>query len=140
MDIEFYKNQHVEILDRLSEIESRLESEISQSVEILLHELAGLSARLVLHINMKENFVFPKVKDLILNRELFFQEEYLKKATNLKIAFKEYNSRWSLPSSILQRESEFRKDTRRLIVSLRKIVKREGAEIDFIFERKSEIT
>ncbi|MBM9579286.1 hemerythrin HHE cation-binding domain protein [Leptospira sp. 201903070] len=138
MDIEFYKNQHVELLDRLSKIENRLESEISESIEILLHELAGLSARLILHISMEENFVFPRWKDLILKKERAFQEEYLKKATDFKIAFKEYNSKWSLPSSILQRESEFRKETRRLIVSLRMIVKREEAEIYSILEKESD--
>ncbi|AOP36139.1 hypothetical protein A0128_16675 [Leptospira tipperaryensis] len=140
MDIEFYKNQHAEILSRLSEIESRLGHEISENIENLSHELAGLSARLILHINMEENLVFPIVRDLIPNDESSLQNEFLKRATNLKIAFKEYNSRWSLPSSILERESEFRKETRMLIVSLRKIVKKEETEIYSILEKQSKIT
>lgn len=137
LDIEFYKNQHIEILNRLNEIESRLESEISECIEILSHELAGLSARLNLHRNMEENLVFPRVKDLLSNAERSFHEESLRKATNLKIAMKGYNSRWSLPSAILQRESEFRKETRWLILSIRRLVKKEETEIDSVLEKES---
>ncbi|WP_125231974.1 hemerythrin domain-containing protein [Leptospira adleri] len=135
LDIGFYKNQHAEILNRLSEIENRLDFEISDNIEILSHELAGLSARLILHINMEENLVFPRVRDLIPSRGLSFHDEYVKKATNLKIAFKEYSSRWSLPSAILEREAEFRKETRWLIVSLRKLVKKEETEIYSVLEK-----
>ncbi|WP_061233006.1 hemerythrin domain-containing protein [Leptospira noguchii] len=133
MNIEFYKVQYAEIQKLLNDIEKRLLGEISEDMDELLHELASFSARLKLHLNLEENWIYPEIKNLQLENNLSIAESFKSRTVDLKNSFKTYYFNWLLPSSILKNESQFREETEKLIFSLRDRIRKEESEVYILF-------
>ncbi|EMN00834.1 hypothetical protein LEP1GSC021_3426 [Leptospira noguchii str. 1993005606] len=133
MNIEFYKVQYAEIQKLLNDIEKRLLGEISEDMDELLHELASFSARLKLHLNLEENWIYPEIKNLQLENNLSIAESFKSRTIDLKNSFKIYYFNWLLPSSILKNESQFREETEKLIFSLRDRIRKEESEVYILF-------
>ncbi|EMN47297.1 hypothetical protein LEP1GSC088_4624 [Leptospira interrogans str. L1207] len=133
MNIEFYKIQYAEIQKLLNDIEKRLLGEISEDMDELLHELASFSARLKLHLNLEENWIYPEIKNLQLENNLSLAESFKSRTVDLKNSFKNYYFNWLLPSSILRNESQFREKTEKLIFNLRNRIRKEESEIYVLF-------
>ncbi|MFX3468898.1 hemerythrin domain-containing protein [Leptospira borgpetersenii] len=126
-----YKIQYIEIQKLLNDIESRLlkEGKISEDMDELLHELASFSARLKLHLNLEENLIYPKIKNLQIENTSALAENFRSCSIDLKNSFKKYYCNWLLPSSILKNESRFREETEELIFNLRDKFRKEENEI-----------
>ncbi|KPA34220.1 Uncharacterized protein AMR50_1008 [Leptospira interrogans] len=98
-----------------------------------LHELASFSARLKLHLNLEENWIYPEIKNLQLENNLSLAEGFKSRTVDLKNSFKNYYFNWLLPSSILRNESQFREETEKLIFNLRNRIRKEESEVYVLF-------
>jgi iron-sulfur cluster repair protein YtfE (RIC family) len=128
MDIDRFKNQHVEILEGIAELRRLARSGIQTHAPAIAAKVAALSSVITLHLAIEDRILYPAVQNTgdahLASMGKAYQED-MKGIASQYIAF---SRRWSQPGEVAKQPESFRDDANTVLKMVHQRMQRENVE------------
>jgi len=125
-----FRTQHEEIMEIAGQVLSSLNpGDLSRDAGGLRATLSKLSGKLQVHLAMEDKALYPQLlehKDMTVKTTA---KRYVDEMGGISTAFKDYMSKWAIPSVIQAKSQEFISETKAIFDTLSKRVERENNEL-----------
>jgi iron-sulfur cluster repair protein YtfE (RIC family) len=128
MDIDRFKNQHVEILQGIAELRRLAHSGIQTNAPAIAAKVAALSSVITLHLAIEDRILYPAVQNTgdahLAGMGKAYQED-MKGIASQYIAF---SRRWSQAGQVAKQPESFRDDANTVLKMVHQRMQRENVE------------
>ncbi len=128
MDIDRFKQQHVEILRGIAQLREWAHGGITRNAAEIVRGIADLSAVVKLHLAIEDRILYPALQasqdSLLVQMGRAYQED-MKGIANAYIAFAR---RWNSSAAVAEKAEQFRAEANQVLKTLHQRMQKENKE------------
>lgn len=127
MEIDLFKQQHVSILQAISQIRKNAQNGVAEHAAAIASDLDKLRSIVSLHLSIEDKILYPKLMrrgDDLARTAKTFQDEM----QPLADGFVRFAERWMSEQAVRSNPEGFRQDANTVIKALHQRVQRENTE------------
>ena len=130
MNIELLKNQHGNIRQQISEIDTSLGAgNISGKAFDLSLKIGQLSGLLVLHLKSEDEYLYPSLRKVQSAEIRMLAEGFNREMGSIAEAFTEYKRTYMLASKIKEQPEVFLSETKRIFIAIKNRLDKEDRKL-----------
>ncbi len=128
MEIERFKHQHKEILDRIAGLRQFAHAGIERHAYEIARGIADLSAVVTRHLAIEDRILYPALQNGDDERLAALGRAYQEDMKGIAHAYITFSRRWNAAAVVAGKAEEFRADANTVLKMLHDRMKRENAE------------
>lgn len=128
MNLDRFKQQHVEILQTIAQMRKHVHAGIPENADAIARGIMALRTKVNLHLSVEDRVLYPQIHKLDDERLVRLAKTYQDEMQGLAGAFVEFCSRWTFAKAIAAQPEEFRQDANTVMKALHERVQRENTE------------
>ncbi len=128
MDIERFKNQHVEILARIDGLANLVHAGIEQNVDAIAQHVKDLGTIVKLHLAIEDRILYPAVRQAADASIAAMGEAYQSEMTGIANEYIRFTTKWSDPKQLAADPESFRASANVVLKNVYQRMQRENRE------------
>jgi len=129
MNIDKFKQQHVEILNCISTLRTLVKSGISDNAADISRAIIAMSSTIKLHLAVEDKFLYPALENTSDVHLARMGKRFQDEMASIASAYLAFARRWNTPSTVSQNPEGFRSDANSVLKVLYDRMRRE--DLDF---------
>lgn len=128
MDIERFKQQHVQILQAISRIRALVATGIQENASDIVYEIRLMKSKIALHLSIEDDILYPRLEKQAEPQIANLARKYQEEMKPLVEGFGRFIERWSQESTVAGDPEGFRSDCNIVLKALHQRIQRENTE------------
>lgn len=135
MDIDRFKRQHVEILDRIDTLRQLSKAGIEANASAIARHVHDLGTVVKLHLAIEDRILYPAVRRADDTEVASMAEDYQEEMKGIANRYIRFTTQWSDPARVASNPEGFRGDANTVLKSVYQRMQRENREFYPAIER-----
>jgi len=135
MDIDRFKNQHVEILARIDQLRKLVHAGIEANVYAIAQQVKDLGTVVKLHLAIEDRILYPAVRQAPDARIAAMGEAYQNEMKGIANEYIRFTTKWSDPKHVAADPESFRAAANVVLKNVYQRMQRENREFYPAIER-----
>lgn len=135
MDIERFKHQHVDILQRIDTLRSLAHTGISGNAEAIAQEVKDLGTVVKLHLAIEDRILYPAVRKATDPGVAAMAQTYQDEMAGIASDYIRFTAKWSDPKQLASNPDNFRAAANTVLKRVYQRMQRENQEFYPAIER-----
>lgn len=128
MNIDKFKNQHVEILDSIFTLRKLVHGGISENATAIARGIVSMSGVIKLHLSVEDSFLYPAL-EASGNRSLTnMSQRYRAEMDGIASEYLKFAASWNTAKHIVEKPEAFRSEANHVLKILHDRIKKENTE------------
>ena len=128
MDIERFKQQHVQILQIIHRMRRLATDGIAENASELAREIRLMKSKVALHLSIENDILYPRLEKRADAQVSRLAREYQEEMTGLAEGFGRFVERWGAESAVGGDPEGFRRDCNSVLKALHRRIQRENTD------------
>ncbi|WP_323030016.1 hemerythrin domain-containing protein [Castellaniella sp.] len=128
MDIERFKQQHVQILQIIHRMRELAAAGVAENASGLAREIRLMKSKVALHLSIENDILYPRLEKRSDGQIARLAREYREEMTALADGFGRFVERWGAESALGGDPEGFRSDCNTVLKALHRRIQRENTE------------
>lgn len=128
MDIERFKQQHVQILQIIHRMCRLATTGIAENASDLAREIRLMKSKVALHLSIENDILYPRLEKRADAQVARLAREYQEEMKTLADGFGRFVERWGVESAVGSDPEGFRRDCNTVLKALHRRIQRENTE------------
>lgn len=135
MDIDRFKQQHVQILQGIHRMRQHAREGVAQRAHEISHEIRTMKSKIALHLSIEDNILYPRLQKLGDDQVARMARAYQEEMKVLSSGFADFVERWKNGAAIAADPEGFRRDCNVVIKALHQRIQQENTQFYPVVER-----
>lgn len=128
MDIERFKQQHVQILQIIHRMRQLAAAGVAENASGLAREIRLMKSKVALHLSIENDILYPRLEKQADTQVARLAREYQEEMKTLASGFGHFVERWGAESAVEGDPEGFRRDCNTVLKALHRRIQRENTE------------
>ena len=135
MNIDKMKNQHVEILEKISFLRTLSHAGVSSNAQEIVTAIVSMSAIIKTHLFAEDQFLYPHI-ELDGNSTLRqVSSKFQREMTDIVSEYEVFSRRWNIASKLKGNDEAFRRDANNVLRKVYERMQKENKDFYPLVER-----
>lgn len=128
MDIDRFKHQHVDILERIDALRQLVRSGIETNAHMIAQQIHGLGTVVKLHLAIEDRILYPAVRQSEDARIASMGDTYQEEMKGIANAYIRFTTKWSNAARVAAEPKTFRAEANSVLKTVYQRMQRENRE------------
>lgn len=129
MNVDKFKQQHVEIMNSVTELKGLVKGGIPENASGISRTIVAISSTIKLHLAAEDKMLYPALQSAENSQARTLGKKYQDEMGNLASAYIDFSRRWNTTVSIAGNPEGFRQDANAVFKALHERIQRENTEL-----------
>jgi DUF438 domain-containing protein len=134
MNIDKFKNQHVEILTCISELRTLVKNGIRNNAEEIARMIISMSSIIKLHLAVEDKILYPALQSANNASLAKMGKRFQDEMTSIARAYLDFARKWNAASTLAKNPEEFRSDANSVLRVLYERMRKENTDFYPVIE------
>ena len=128
MDLDRFKHQHVDILQRIDALRDLAHQGIQANARAIAQQVHGLGTVVKLHLAIEDRILYPSVQKMADAQVAAMGDAYQEEMKGIANAYVRFTARWSAPDRVAAEPEAFRAEANRVLKDVYQRMRREDRD------------
>lgn len=128
MNIDKFKQQHIEIIECISDLRKLSRNGISENAAEISQLIISMSSMIKLHLAVEDNILYPALKASSNSPLAKMGEKFQDEMGSIAFAYLSFARRWNTAANLRQNPEGFRTDANKVLKMLHDRMRQEDTE------------
>ncbi|ELN4154820.1 hemerythrin domain-containing protein [Citrobacter braakii] len=135
MNIDKMKDQHVEILEKISFLRTLSHAGVSSNAQEIATAIVSMSAIIKTHLSAEDQFLYPHIEQDGNSMLRQVSSKFQREMTDIVSEYEVFSRRWNIASKLKGNDEAFRRDANNVLRKLYERMQKENKDFYPLVER-----
>ncbi|HGY1193454.1 TPA: hemerythrin domain-containing protein [Citrobacter braakii] len=135
MNIDKMKNQHVEILEKISFLRTLSHAGVSSNAQEIATAIVSMSAIIKTHLSAEDQFLYPHIEQDGNSMLRQVSSKFQREMTDIVSEYEVFSRRWNIASKLKGNDEAFRRDANNVLRKVYERMQKENKDFYPLVER-----
>ncbi|MDM2777974.1 hemerythrin domain-containing protein [Citrobacter sp. Cpo142] len=135
MNIDKMKNQHVEILEKISFLRKLSQAGVSSNAQEIATAIVSMSAIIKTHLSAEDQFLYPHIEQDGNSTFRQVSSKFQREMTDIVSDYDVFSRRWNIASKLIGNDEAFRRDANTVLRKVFERMQKENKDFYPLVER-----
>ena len=135
MNIDKMKNQHVEILEKISFLRKLSQAGVSSNAQEIATAIVSMSAIIKTHLSAEDQFLYPHIEQDGNSALRQVSSKFQREMTDIVSDYDVFSRRWNIASKLIGNDEAFRRDANTVLRKVFERMQKENKDFYPLVER-----
>lgn len=135
MNIDKMKNQHVEILEKISFLRTLSHAGVSSNAQEIATAIVSMSAIIKTHLFAEDQFLYPHIEQDGNSMLRQVSSKFQREMTDIVSEYEVFSRRWNIASKLKGNDEAFRRDANNVLRKVYERMQKENKDFYPLVER-----
>ncbi|WP_423061985.1 hemerythrin domain-containing protein [Citrobacter portucalensis] len=135
MNIDKMKNQHVEILEKISFLRKLSQAGVSSNAQEIATVIVSMSAIIKTHLSAEDQFLYPHIEQDGNSALRQVSSKFQREMTDIVSDYDVFSRRWNIASKLIGNDEAFRRDANTVLRKVFERMQKENKDFYPLVER-----
>ncbi|MBA7794055.1 hemerythrin domain-containing protein [Citrobacter sp. RHBSTW-01065] len=135
MNIDKMKNQHVEILEKISFLRTLSHAGVSSNAQEIATAIVSMSAIIKTHLFAEDQFLYPHIEQDRNSTLRQVSSKFQREMTDIVSEYEVFSRRWNIASKLKGNDEAFRRDANNVLRKVYERMQKENKDFYPLVER-----
>lgn len=135
MNIDKMKNQHVEILEKISFLRKLSQAGVSSNAQEIATAIVSMSAIIKTHLSAEDQFLYPHIEQDGNSALRQVSSTFQREMTDIVSDYDVFSRRWNIASKLIGNDEAFRRDANTVLRKVFERMQKENKDFYPLVER-----
>ena len=135
MNIDKMKNQHVEILEKISFLRKLSQAGVSSNAQEIATAIVSMSAIIKTHLSAEDQFLYPRIEQDGNSTLRQVSSTFQREMTDIVSDYDVFSRRWNIASKLIGNDEAFRRDANTVLRKVFERMQKENKDFYPLVER-----
>ncbi|MBF0034227.1 hemerythrin domain-containing protein [Citrobacter freundii] len=135
MNIDKMKNQHVEILEKISFLRKLSQAGVSSNAQEIATAIVSMSAIIKTHLSAENQFLYPHIEQDGNSTLRQISSTFQREMTDIVSDYDVFSRRWNIASKLIGNDEAFRRDANTVLRKVFERMQKENKDFYPLVER-----
>ena len=135
MNIDKMKNQHVEILEKISFLRKLSQAGVSSNAQEIAIVIVSMSAIIKTHLSAEDQFLYPHIEQDGNSTLRQVSSKFKREMTDIVSEYEVFSRRWNIASKLIGNDEAFRRDANTVLRKVFERMQKENKDFYPLVER-----